>query len=198
MSDGSQLTLVADDQAVSAAQARLRRTLVLLGLGALVVAGVILLFTTRLALAPLDAMTALARSITSGDRGRRLAPRRTDTELGRTAAAFDDMLDELEGAEAAARAAADRTRRFVAAAAHELRPPLAGGPAGPASGCTSSCCRRAAAPPGWWTTCSPWPASTPASTCARVRSTCSRWLDRRRTACGCARRSGRSTSTACR
>jgi signal transduction histidine kinase len=126
LADGSRLTLVASGGPVSGAQALLRRTLIVLSLAALAVAGIVMLLTTRFALAPLDAMTALARSITSGDRGRRLAPTRTDTELGRTAAAFDEMLDALEGAEAAARAEEARTRRFVADAAHELRTPIAG------------------------------------------------------------------------
>ena len=126
LADGSQLTLVAVDDGVTAAQQRLRRTLFLLGVGGLAVAGIAMMLTTRVALAPLDGMTALARSITRGDRGRRLAPTRTDTELGRTAAAFDDMLDELEGAERQARESEARTKRFVADAAHELRTPLAG------------------------------------------------------------------------
>ena len=133
LADGSQLTLVATDEQVTSAQRRLRRTMFLLSIAALTVAGLVMLLTTRFALAPLDAMTRVARSITRGDRGRRLGPTRTDTELGRTAAAFDAMLDELEGAErqaraaeAVARASEVRTRRFVADAAHELRTPLAG------------------------------------------------------------------------
>ena len=124
--DGSRLLLIGESGPVSDAQERLRRILVLLAVAALAVAGVVTLWTTRLALAPLDAMTALARSITRGDRGRRLDPTRTDTELGRTAAAFDDMLDALERSEATAVASEARTRRFVADAAHELRTPLAG------------------------------------------------------------------------
>ncbi|MEU4446570.1 HAMP domain-containing sensor histidine kinase [Actinosynnema sp. NPDC050801] len=117
--DGSRITVYAESSVITAAQARLRRLLLVVGFGALAVTAAAMVWVVRRALAPLDAMTTLARSIARGGRGHRLNPSRADNELGRTAAAFDDMLDSLEGSE-------ERTKRFVADAAHELRTPVAG------------------------------------------------------------------------
>ena len=124
--DGAQLTLAVDTSLVSGARRTLRRVLLITGLIALLVSAALVAVAVRLALRPLDSMAALAKTISQGNRGSRLAPTRTDTEIGQTAQAFDEMLDELEGAETRARQAEERTRAFLADAAHELRTPIAG------------------------------------------------------------------------
>ena len=124
--DGAQLTLAVDTSLVSGARRTLRRVLLITSLIALLVSAALVAAAVRLALRPLDSMAALAKTISQGNRGSRLAPTRTDTEIGQTAQAFDEMLDELEGAEARAQQAEERTRAFLADAAHELRTPIAG------------------------------------------------------------------------
>jgi two-component system, OmpR family, sensor kinase len=124
--DGAQLTLAVDTSIVSGARRTLRRVLLITGLIALLVSAALVAAAVRLALRPLDSMAALAKTVSQGNRGNRLAPTRTDTEIGQTAQAFDEMLDELEGAEARAQQAEERTRAFLADAAHELRTPIAG------------------------------------------------------------------------
>ncbi|HVD82166.1 MAG TPA: HAMP domain-containing sensor histidine kinase [Propionibacteriaceae bacterium] len=124
--DGANLTLAVDTALVFDARRTLRRILMITAVIALVVSAVLVAAAVRLALRPLDSMAALAKTVSQGNRGYRLAPTRTDTELGQTAQAFDEMLDELEGAETRAQQAEERTRAFLADAAHELRTPIAG------------------------------------------------------------------------
>lgn len=131
--DGARLILVADTTQTMQVTRQLRQLMVGAGLVTLVVAALLLIAVSKAALRPLDRLTTLARGIATGDRGRRLRPSRTDTELGRAAAAFDSMLDALEDSElraqqaaAAAQRAEAATRQFLVDAAHELRTPIAG------------------------------------------------------------------------
>ncbi|MBE1548607.1 signal transduction histidine kinase [Mycobacterium sp. OAS707] len=124
--NGSQLTLETDGRLLAGARARVMGVLLIVAAAALVAVAVIVPLVAKFALAPLDAMTRLARGVAGGQRGERLWPAPADTELGRTATAFDDMLDALEGAERRALAARDSMHRFVSDAAHELRTPIAG------------------------------------------------------------------------
>lgn len=131
--DGGRLTLQIDTPLLARVQSRLGVLLTVATTSAIAIISLALWFGVRRALEPLDAMTRLARDIARGHLGRRLEPSRTDTELGRTAAAFDEMLDALEGAlrdtaaaEARARASEQQIRAFVGDAAHELRTPITG------------------------------------------------------------------------
>lgn len=131
--DGARLILVADTTQTTQVTRQLRRLMIGAGVVTLLVAALLLVAVSRAALRPLDRLTALATAITTGDRGRRLRPKRAGTELGRAAGAFDAMLEALEASERRARQAADAaqraeaaTRRFLVDAAHELRTPIAG------------------------------------------------------------------------
>jgi two-component system OmpR family sensor kinase len=107
------------------------RNLLVIGaavLGAALVAGWLLI---RRDLRPLEAITDTATRIAGGDLSRRVDLRADGSEVGRLGAAFDTMLDRIQGAFHAQQAALSekerseaRLRRFVADASHELRTPL--------------------------------------------------------------------------
>jgi two-component system OmpR family sensor kinase len=131
--NGGRVILVADTTQTTQVTHQLRELMIGAGVATLLVAALLLVAASRAALRPLERLTALAKDITTGDRGRRLRPDRADTELGRAASAFDGMLDALETSEQRAQQAAEAaeragsaTRRFMVDAAHELRTPIAG------------------------------------------------------------------------
>lgn len=126
LGQGQTLLMQASLADVDRTLTRLRVVEAFVSLALLVVVGLVLARVVRLALAPLDRMTSTARDIAAGSRGSRLRPTNAATEIGRTATAFDEMLDALELALAAAEASERRMRDFLSDASHELRTPIAG------------------------------------------------------------------------
>ncbi|WP_299052035.1 HAMP domain-containing sensor histidine kinase [uncultured Nocardioides sp.] len=126
LDDEGRVVLSADASSVDATVTQVRLVLVATALLVLLLAGLAVPVVVARALAPLDRITEVARSITRGDRGRRLDPTVPTSELGRTATAFDEMLDEVVGAEQRARASEQRLRTFLSDAAHDLRTPITG------------------------------------------------------------------------
>ncbi|MGI8899804.1 MAG: sensor histidine kinase [Nocardioides sp.] len=126
LDDTSTIELVANAADVRRTQGQVRLAFAVAALVVLVTAAFVVPLVVGRALSPLERITHIARSITRGDRARRLRPDRPDSELGRTAVAFDEMLDELVGAERQAIASERRVRAFLSDAAHELRTPITG------------------------------------------------------------------------
>ena len=125
LSDGTPITLSASSASIGRSVTNLLLVELLVAAAALALAGLLVIQGTRTALRPLFAVIETATRIAHGDFDLRLEPSRTDTELGRLGAAFDQMVDALETAIEEARSSDAATRRFLADASHELRNPIA-------------------------------------------------------------------------
>lgn len=93
---GLRATVFARTAGVSATLRRLVGLQVAGSLLALAVAAYLLTAASRRALRPIAEIAAAASRTAAGQRGERLHPDRPDTELGRMAVAYDEMLDALE------------------------------------------------------------------------------------------------------
>lgn len=126
LDSGGSITVLVSRGGVESTLERVRILEIIGSVVALALAAVLLWVVTGRLLRPVDDVVGLARRIAWGRPGGRLEPDRTDTELGRMAAAFDEMLDSLEEALDDARSSEATSRRFLADAAHQLRTPVAG------------------------------------------------------------------------
>ncbi|GLZ36562.1 HAMP domain-containing sensor histidine kinase [Actinokineospora sp. NBRC 105648] len=130
VADGEVVVAVSQAE-VDAAVADLRRTFLLISMGALVLLAVSGYALVRGSLRPLEEVERTAEVIATGALSQRVPVRRPGSEVGRLAVSLNAMLGQIEQAfhararsEAAARESEGRMRQFVADASHELRTPL--------------------------------------------------------------------------
>jgi signal transduction histidine kinase len=117
--EGRRTVVVASTLEVADESSEVVAALLLVGLPA--VLAVVALITWRVvgrALAPVEDIRVTADAVSATDLGRRVPAPASDDEVARLAATMNRMLDRLERA-------AQRQRRFVADASHELRSPIA-------------------------------------------------------------------------
>lgn len=126
LEDGTEIEVRISRAGVDQTLRRLRSLQTASAAAAIAVAALLLAIGSRAALSPTRKMAELARKIADGASDHRLDIAHPHTELGKTAHAFNDMLDTLEAAIQRATDSDERTRRFLADAAHQLRTPIAG------------------------------------------------------------------------
>ncbi|HLR56850.1 MAG TPA: HAMP domain-containing sensor histidine kinase [Beutenbergiaceae bacterium] len=101
------------------------RTVVLVGVAVVFLAGILGGLAVDRSLRDLRRVQTAAHAVASGDLSRRVAVRSPRTEVGQLGESFNSMVAALEEAFAEREAAGERMRRFVSDASHELRTPLA-------------------------------------------------------------------------
>ena len=128
---GAVIAIAAPLTGVEAAMATLIRLLLFIGIATIAVVLAVAWLIVRQGLLPVERVANAASRIADGDLTHRAGVPHDGTEVGRLGAAFDGMLDQLQGAFfdqhqalAAKAESEDRLRRFVAAASPELRTPV--------------------------------------------------------------------------
>jgi two-component system OmpR family sensor kinase len=124
MPDGGVLVAAVPLANVDAAVVEARRILVAAGAVALAIVALMVWYSIRRSLRPIDHMIDAAERIAGGELTARTTVTNPASEVGHLARALNTMLDRLQAAMADRAASEERMRRFVADASHELRTPL--------------------------------------------------------------------------